>query len=526
MKLKSLRIQTPPTKTTYMYDDALNTDGLVVMGTYWLDTYVLPEQEVTGYTIEVPSGDTSHLRHSDTYFIIKMSGGGETCTVNCPITISPILTSITVTTGPTKSAYKYKETFQNAGIILTGTKSNNDTITINSGYTTNPTNGTVLTKLGSNTIAVSYVNEKNTTLTANTTITVNKADGVLSVASALPSSAFSNNMVYISMGNWSDQVQLTFDKHDSDGALSITKVSGDTSSVNASTDTQTKVFVSNADLNATVAKRATLRVTLNEGTYYTSTTYEFQVNIVYWEWGSETGTANAQWWEDLRMWAATATPAERLAQVGKTKSVTLTSAVLGTTTHLVRCIGADQDGIGTLTFQTANCLANTTVWSTTASSSSNTTAARWVDGNCKAKKECINYYNAFPGKASIKTVSKGTCSSYGDRNQGVTYNDETVWLPSEREMGLDSYSPISVANSTTSKAECTQGYNEAYSYYNSNNRRIKNLGDNGNVTWYWERSRYYGSGDPYFVCGVNTDGSAGNTGYWNYSGLAPAWVIG
>lgn len=97
-------------------------------------------------------------------------------------------------------------------------------------------------------------------------------------------------------------------------------------------------------------------------------------------------------------------------------------------------------------------------------------------------------------------------------------------------MGLDSYSSLSTANSTTSKAECTQRYNASYSHYTSNDNRKKFAMDaNGNITtttsWYWGRSRYYSNTT--YVCGVDTNGSA-NAGGYTYTGgcLAPAFVIG
>jgi hypothetical protein len=98
------------------------------------------------------------------------------------------------------------------------------------------------------------------------------------------------------------------------------------------------------------------------------------------------------------------------------------------------------------------------------------------------------------------TVKKGTCpsTSSSSRAGSVTYNDETGFLLSERELGLNSYSPISVSSSTTTKAECTYGYNKLYSYYNSNDRRIKYTMDASGkigsfIAFYWERSRYYSS---------------------------------
>lgn len=239
-------------------------------------------------------------------------------------------------------------------------------------------------------------------------------------------------------------------------------------------------------------------------------------SLAWSEWGSQTasGAGNATWWANLKNWLATSNEMERKMCVGLTKSVTLSSAVLGTTTHLVRCIGADQDGARTLTFQTANCLATTTTFGSN---------AVWIGST--ARTQCQNYYNAFPGKNYIKSINKGTCANQdSSRNASVTYNTETVWLPSEREMGLDTYSTLSVANSTTSKAECTQGYNAPYSYYNSNERRKKTLGDSGNSVWYWERSRHYDSSTS--VCDVNSSGRADFYGYDNSGGLAPAYVIG
>lgn len=203
--------------------------------------------------------------------------------------------------------------------------------------------------------------------------------------------------------------------------------------------------------------------------------------------------------------------------VGTTKSVTLTSAVLGTTTHNVTLIGRDQDGDGTLTFQTTNCLDNTVSFGTD---------TPWIGSN--ARSACQNYYNAFPGKDNIKTVSKGTCPDQMSSQRGTaTYNNETVFILSATEVGFtgsDNLSSLSIANSTTSNSECTAGYNEAYSYYVDNNSRIKKLGDSGSADSWWLRSRYYN----YYsqICTVTSTGTPDSKGYSYGRGLAPAFVIG
>ena len=220
-------------------------------------------------------------------------------------------------------------------------------------------------------------------------------------------------------------------------------------------------------------------------------------------------------WDELNIIALSGKAADYVS-VGAIKSVTLNEAVLGTTTHDVRIIGINQDNDQSITFQTKNCLANITVFGS---------SAVWIGST--ARSLCQNYYNAFPGKAAIKTVSKGTCPNYdSSRNQDVTYNNETVFLLSEREFGLDSYSPLSVANSSTSKAECTQGKNFAYSYYTSNATRIMYLGDTSTSSYGypWERSRHYNLSER--VCVVSNDGNVYHSRYEGRNGLAPAFVIG
>lgn len=209
--------------------------------------------------------------------------------------------------------------------------------------------------------------------------------------------------------------------------------------------------------------------------------------------------------------------AQEYFSLGATKLVNLSTAVLGANTATMRIIGFNQDGENTTTFQTKNALPTTTVFGS---------SAVWIGST--ARTQCQNFYNACDAKSFIKTVSKGTCpSANSSRNGDVTYNDETVFLLSEREFGLDSDSPLSTANSSTSKAECTANKNFAYSYYTSNSTRIMYLGDTSTSSYGypWERSRNYT--DSTNVCCVYVNGSATSYRYNNNSrGLAPAFVIG
>lgn len=245
------------------------------------------------------------------------------------------------------------------------------------------------------------------------------------------------------------------------------------------------------------------------------------------EWGEDGESVDAEWFTGLKEYLLTNSGASLGNILGKTKSVTLNTSVLGTTTHLIRVIGVDQDADNTITFQTANCLNEATTWSTLAQNSSNTTAARWDNAYCKAHAMCEAYYNAFPGKEAIKTVIKGTCANTdNNRNSTPTYRNETVFLPSMGEMGLNTNSPLSLENSSINKAECTQGKNFSYAYYTDNVMRIKKLGDNGDDCHYWGRSRFYLSDYSTYACRVHNNGMGSGNAYWNTNGLSPAFVIG
>ena len=145
--------------------------------------------------------------------------------------------------------------------------------------------------------------------------------------------------------------------------------------------------------------------------------------------------------------------------LGATKETTLSTAVLGTSTFTMRIIGLDIDGSGVITFDSKY----QTVKSITV-----TSLNTYQD----------NFYNYCNAKPYIKVLSKGTAAPDINRNGAVTYADYYVWSLSEREVNLDQSSPLSVANSTLTKAECTYGVNQPYPYFTSNETRKKTAADN------------------------------------------------
>ena len=569
----SIEVTTQPNKVSYVAGDRFDSTGMVVTASYGTGQAVLATAEISGYSVS-----PEVLTDGVTSVTITYSESGETCTTTVPITVVHRLTAIAVTTNPTKTTYEYGDTLATAGMVITASYSDSKTAAI-SGYSCSPT---TFSTVGNQVVTVSYT-ENGVTQTATFNVTVNRKSVTKPTwknnltyngnAQSVSSANYWNNYntSYMTIGGttsatnagtyiatftpgsnyrWADgtttainvnwtinrangslnvnptTVALNGNNYNSGVAVTITRagdgaISYSPTHVNGLTMSLNGNVLTIKGNGSTAIASQTITISVAQGTNHTAPSNKtITVSAQYWSWGADGGTVDAAWFNGLKNYLASNSGSSIRTSnggsiLGTTKSVTLSSAILGTTTHLIRVIGVDQDANNTVTFQTKNCLSQYTTFGDN---------AIWIGST--ARSLCQSYYNAFPGKAAIKTVSKGTCPDYGNRNQNVTYNDETVFLLSEREFGLDSYSPLSTSNSTTSKAECTQGKNFAYSYYTSNATRVMYLGDTStsNYGYPWERSRFYSHSD--YVCRVDSDGSATDYHY-NYGyGLAPAFVIG
>lgn len=569
----SIEVTTQPNKVSYVAGDRFDSTGMIVTASYGTGQAVLATAEISGYSVS-----PEVLTDGVTSVTITYSESGETCTTTVPITVVHRLTAIAVTTNPTKTTYEYGDTLATAGMVITASYSDSKTAAV-SGYSCSPT---TFSTVGNQVVTVSYT-ENGVTQTATFNVTVNRksvtkptwknnltyngnAQSVSSanywnnyntsymtiggttsatnagtyIATFTPGSNYrwadgtttaininwtinrangslnvNPTTVALNGNNYSSGVAVTISRA-GDGAISYspTHVNGLTMSLNGN------VLTIKGNGSTAIASQ-TITISVAQGTNHTAPSNKtITVSAQYWSWGSETATGDASWWAGLKNWVANASSSERAACVGKKKLVSLSTAVLGANAATMICIGADQDGSKTLTFQTAGLLPNTTVFGSD---------AVWIGSTARA--QCQNFYNYCSAKASIKTISKGTCPDcVSGQNGTATYNNETVWIPSETEMGFDDiYSSLTKKNSTTSNSECTKGYNAAYSYYTSNTTRVKyTMNANGSLTtnsgWYWERSRAYNYSN--CVCRVGGDGSAGYNTYNNSSYLAPAFVIG
>ena len=531
---------------------------MVITASYGIsENVIITTAEVTGYQVTPQT-----LTDGITYVTITYSELGETRTTTQPVTVTHRLTAIEITQEPTTLVYEYGDTLQITGMVVQATYSDGQQVNV-SGYQHSPS---TLNTVGQQTITVtysengvtqqdtfqvtvnrisvakptwrgsltyngssqsvtstSYWNNYNTTYmtiggttsgtnagtyTATFTLGSNYRwnDGTTdaeevnwTIAKAAGSLQLSQNSVAISTNNYSSGVNVTITRA-GDGVISYTptSVSGLTITLNGTT--------LNIRGNGSTAVSTTITVRVAEGTNYLAPSSKtITVTATYWDWGDDGDTVDAAWFEGLHNYLQS--NAASSSWIGDTKRVTLTRSVLGTATHLIRCIDVNKDATRSVTFQTANMLndylpngfGEDALWNTS-----------------YAKDYCEQYYNAFPGRAYIATIRKGTNTSYN--SSSISYTNETVFLPSIHEMGLVSYS------NAPDTGEYTQGVNSSYAYYTSNSTRIKKKGDNGSADYYWTRSRstnYSGN-----VCLVSRGGS-GDDGYYDYryNGLAPALVI-
>ena len=573
----SIEVTTQPNKVSYVAGDHFDNTGMIVTASYGTGQAVLATAEISGYSVS-----PEVLTDGVTSVTITYAESGETCTTTVPVTVVHRLTAISVTANPTKTTYEYGDTLATAGMVVTASYSDSKTAAVSS-YSCSPT---TFSTVGNQVVTVSYT-ENGVTQTATFNVTVNRKSVAKPTwknnltyngsAQSVSSASYWNNYntsymtisgttsatnagTYIatftpgSNYRWADgtttainvnwtinraagslsvnptTVALNGNNYNSGVAVTITRagdgaISYSPTHVNGLTMSLNGNVLTIKGNGSTAIASQTITISVAQGTNHTAPSNKtITVSAEYWSWGSETTTGDAAWWAGLKNWIAGASTSELAACVGKTKSVTLTSAVQGTTTHLVRCIGynCDRDksntSRNTLTFHTKNCLANTTVFG-----NSN---GFWNGSTVRSL--CTSYYNAFPGKASVVTVSKGTATTTNSSQAATpTYQDETVFLPSDCEMGFPKGADYSNGKGYAASYDefCQQNTSKtAYQYYTSNSSRIKYYGDSGtSAAYYWERSLLYNGTN--LACYVHNDGKPSGSGY-NYGyGFAPAFVI-
>lgn len=151
-KLVSIAVTTPPTKTNYYDGDTLDMTGIEVTATLANEA----TDDVTSECVFQPANGTE-LSIDDTAVLIYYTDpNGITRATSQEIEVEEIkLSSIAVTTPPTKTTYTTGEELSMEGLEITATMNNGDTETVSygaEGLSYSPEEGTVITESGNVTI--------------------------------------------------------------------------------------------------------------------------------------------------------------------------------------------------------------------------------------------------------------------------------------------------------------------------------------------------------------------------------------
>ena len=162
-----IEVTTPPTKTSYKAGEKINLAGMVVKANFSDGS----SQEITSQCTFSPSAGTTVYEDTTKINVTWVWGKANiTYQTSQAITVTRVLSSIAITTQPTKRSYTKGETLNLSGMVVKATfnSENSDVVT---SYTTSPANESALSTIGTITVTVIYT-ENGITKTASTTVTV------------------------------------------------------------------------------------------------------------------------------------------------------------------------------------------------------------------------------------------------------------------------------------------------------------------------------------------------------------------
>ena len=206
----SISVTTAPTKVNYTAGEALNVNGMVVVANMSDGS----TQDVTSAVTVTPSAGTA-LYESNTAIQISWTDPefGNTFTTTQAISVTRVLSSIAVTSAPTKTEYNDGEALDMTGIAVTATYTSGATATVTGSVTFSPANGSTLSGVGTKNITVSYT-ENGVTKTATTSVTVKVkivtfASGTDAELSAMLDAAYDGSITLSDYWKVGDERQVT-----------------------------------------------------------------------------------------------------------------------------------------------------------------------------------------------------------------------------------------------------------------------------------------------------------------------------
>ena len=498
MITEGIAVTTQPNKKTYYIGEAFDPAGMVVTATFADDTTENVTDDCT-FSPATISKDTTAIT-------VNYQRGGIKKTDTVAVTVR-VLASIEITTPPTKTAYKYGESFTPAGMVVAARYTDGQSRAV-TGYTYSPTGAL---KLSDTTITVSYT-EGDVTKTTTQAITVAKVLDRIAVTTPPNRTSYFSGEQFSTAG----MVVTAYYTDGSSGA-----VTGYTYS----------------PTGALAAGNTTITVSYTEGGVTKTTTQAITVTTI-------NTTLNSNSWATIKA-VSDAGKGDNYWDVGDTKTITINGTVQGFTfsnlSIAVFIIGfnhnSSREGNNRIHFQIGKisnklvglCDSNygnyvssgfcMNTEQTNRGGWSNSHMRKTVLGNSGAPSSppANSLLAALPAdlRAVMKSVSK-----YSDNNGGgydtasyVTATTDWLFLLAEFEYhGKQSY-----ANSAE------QNYQKQYDYYKAGNSKVHYRHDStGSAVIAWTRSACSGNGSGF--CRVRTDGTPNNGGADSSWALAPGFA--
>lgn len=163
--LYSIAVTTNPTKTSYVNGESLDLTGVVVTATMKSDLTGTSTKDVTSSCTFSPA-DGATISDDTNKVLVSYTEDGITKTTEISLNVSHSLSSISVSTMPTKTVYTSGDELDLTGVVITALYSDSATADVTSSCTFSPADGDVLSTTGTQSVSVSYT-ESGTTKTTS-----------------------------------------------------------------------------------------------------------------------------------------------------------------------------------------------------------------------------------------------------------------------------------------------------------------------------------------------------------------------
>ena len=500
MITSGIAVTTQPTKTTYFIGEAFDPTGMVVTATFADDTTADVTEDCT-FSPETMAAGTQSVT-------ITYVRAGVTKTATVAVAVRT-LDHIAVTTPPSKTAYKYGETFNPAGMVVTAYYTD-DTSRAVTGYTYSPTGALAM---NNTTITISY-SEGSVTEQTTQAVTVSKVLDSIEITTPPTKTAYFSGETFNPAG-------MVVTAHYNDGSSAA--VSGYTYSPSG----------------ALAAGNNTITVSYSEGGVTKTDTQAITVTTI-------SNTLNSNSWATIKA-VSDAGQGDNYWDVGDTKQITINGKVGNTNiSNLainVFIIGfnhnASREGSNRIHFKIGK-IGNTQVglcdseygnYTSTSGAftmnTSNTNSGGWANSHMRktvlgsdaspTSPRANTLLAALPAdlRAVMKPITKYSDNTGGGNNTASYVTSTTDYLPLLSE--FEYHGTRTYANSAE------QNFQQQYAYYQAGNSKVHYKHNaTGTAAYAWCRS--VSATNTNIFCLVDTTGSAyGNNAYDSWA-VAPGFA--